>query len=142
MDKESILNKVYTKTYYIGEALKKNNTHDSIVQACKDNSDILLDYFEAALNEINFYAQKKLFKVIVTDKSIEIISERAKKEEISKSLDSLVSDYLVEYISFRWLFDNGYGISPEGVLNALENVKDCICALAPKVRRRAANMGI
>ena len=129
MDKKAILDKVYTRTYYIGESRKRENIDASIIQACEDNSDIL-------------YSQKRLVKVVMNEETIEVTSERVKNEELKECLENLVSDYLAEYVLFRWLSDNGYGISPEGVSNALENVKDCICALAPKVRRRAANMGI
>lgn len=142
MDKKAILDKVYTRTYYIGESRKRENIDASIIQACEDNSDILEDYFKSALNELNFYSQKRLVQVVMNEETIEVTSERVKNEELKECLENLVSDYLAEYVLFRWLSDNGYGISPEGVSNALENVKDCICALAPKVIRRAANMGI
>lgn len=142
MNKQQIIDKVFTKTYYIGEAKKQENPLSKIIQASKDESDILGDYFDEALNEINFYAQKRLVEVIITEDSIEITSQRPKKEEITKCVDRLLGDYMVEYISYKWLSDNGYNVDPTEKDQALDRLKNCICALAPKVRRRATEMGI
>ena len=92
MDKKAILDKVYTRTYYIGESRKRENIDASIIQACEDNSDILEDYFKSALNELNFYSQKRLVKVVMNEETIEVTSERVKNEELKECLENLVSD--------------------------------------------------
>lgn len=59
MNKQQIIDKVFTKTYYIGEAKKQEDPLSKIIQASKDESDILGDYFDEALNEIKLLCPEK-----------------------------------------------------------------------------------
>lgn len=142
MNRKSVIERVYTKSYYTGEARKPENPSVAVIQASIDNNDILTDYMNDALNEVEFYAHKRLVEISFKDDEISVVSERPKKEELVSCLDRILEDYLVEYISYRWFSENGINADRSVVDMALDRLKDCICSLAPKVRRRATQMGI
>lgn len=142
MEIKSVLEKIYTKTYYIGEAHKRENANAGIIQACADNDDVLMDYISMELEEINFYAKKRLVEFAFNEGKISVESSRPKADEMKGCMEKLLSDYLVEYASYRWLNDNGVNYDSSIKDESLHRLKDCICSLAPRVRRRATNMGI
>lgn len=142
MNRKSILDRVYTKTYYTGESRKQETPSAAVIQASSDNNDALNDYLDEAMNEIEFYAHKRLVEISFKDDVLTVESKRPKKDELVSCLDRLLEDYLVEYISYKWFSENGFQTDPSGMNGSLDRLKNCICALAPRVRRRATNMGI
>lgn len=144
MNKQSIIDKVHTRTYYLAESKKKEMPDLAFMQTSSDNADILSDYMDAAIDEIKSYMEKRLISFSWSeDDVITVTSERDKADLMTERLDKAMSDYLVEELVYRWASDTFPRFSDSKVRDEkLDNLKDIICSLAPNVRRRATTMGI
>lgn len=143
MNRQHILDKVYTKTYYIGESKKRENPDMKYVQASSDDADILSDYMNAEINRLKGYMQKRLLFFRSHGDEFFCVSNRPDAKEMIPVIEESLETYLVEYITWKWLSDCMPQLAdPRPKEEALFTLKDHICAVAPKVRRRAATMGI
>jgi hypothetical protein len=143
MNRQTILDKVYTKTYYVGEMLKNKDTDMKFVQACSDDSDILSDYMDAEINRINGYMTKRLVSFSIDKENITVNTNRPLKDKIVNIIENALESYLVEYITWKWIKDNYPQIAnPSDKEERLWQLKDAITSLSPSVRRRATTIGI
>lgn len=143
MNRQLILDKVYTKTYYIGESKKRENPDMKYVQASSDDADVLSDYMNAEINRLKGYMQKRLLFFRFNGDDFFCVSNRPSAREMVDVINESMETYLVEYITWKWLSDNYPQLAdPSAKEETLWSLKDHVCCLAPKVRRRAATMGI
>jgi len=143
MNKQRILDKVYTKTYYIGESGKSKDPEMKHIQACSDDSDVLSDYMESEINRISGYMRKRLISFKIEGEIIHVNTNRPCRDEMVKVVEDALESYLVEYIAWKWVSDNYPNIADPSVKEErLWQLKDAITSLSPSVRRRAATMGI
>ena len=143
MNKTEVLNKVHTKTFYIGESKKADNPNIALIQTSDENSDILSDYFNRYMNELTGYMHKRLIDFSWDGDTLTIQSPREKKDEMVKVLDNAISDYLTERLVFQWFMDNNVEVNnPPLYEELLDKVKTYIATLSPNVRRRATTMGV
>lgn len=142
MNIERVLEKIYTKTYYIGESLKESYASAKHIQACPDDNDVLMDYINAEMTSVEAYLQKRLDFVSLSD-VLDVCSKREKSEEMSALLERSLEEYLAESTVYRMMCDRmPSAADPRGAQDALERLKDIACSLAPTVRRRATTMGL
>lgn len=143
MNKQDVINKVHTRTYYIAESKKREMPDLAIMQTSSDNSDILSDYIDAAVEELMAYMQKRLLEVEWDGESLKVTSSRDKAELMLIQLDKAIADYLVEELCYRWVSDTFPKLTNESLREKkLDYVKDIVCSLAPRIRRRATTMGV
>ena len=142
MNIEKVLERIYTKTYYIGESLKESNVPASHIQACPDDNDVLTDYINAEMTFVEAYLHKRLDFVSLSD-ALDACSKREKGEEMAALLERSLEEYLAESAVYRLMCDRmPSAADPRGAQDALERLKDIACSLAPTVRRRATTMGL
>ena len=143
IEKKKILEKVYTRTYYIGESKKGKDPDMKFVQAGKDDEDILSDYLNEELNRLKGYMIKRLDGFSFNDETVSLTTNRPDKESILPVIECSLESYLVEYLSWKWIKGNYPQIAdPSDKEDRLWELKDHITSLSPRVRRRATNMGI
>lgn len=143
IDKQKILEKVYTKTYYIGESKKGKDTDIKFIQAGKDDADILSDYLSDEINRMKGYMAKRLIDFSFDNESISLTTNRPDKEIMMSVIECSFESYLVEYLSWKWIKDNYPQIADSSDMeNRLWQLKDNITSLSPIVRRRATEMGV
>lgn len=143
IEKKKILEKVYTRTYYIGESKKGKDPDMKFVQAGKDDEDILSDYLNEELNRLKGYMIKRLDGFSFNDETVSLTTNRPDKESILPVIECSLESYLVEYLSWKWIKENYPQIAdPSDKEDRLWELKDHITSLSPRVRRRATNMGI
>ena len=143
IEKKKILEKVYTRTYYIGESKKGKDPDMKFVQAGKDDEDILSDYLNEELNRLKGYMIKRLDGFSFNDETVSLTTNRPDKESILPVIECSLESYLVEYLSWKWIKENYPQIAdPSDKEGRLWELKDHITSLSPRVRRRATNMGI
>ncbi len=143
IDKQKILEKVYTKTYYIGESKKGKDPDIKFIQAGKDDADILSDYLSDEINRMKGYMAKRLIDFSFDNESISLTTNRPDKEIMMSVIECSFESYLVEYLSWKWIKDNYPQIADSSDMeNRLWQLKDNITSLSPIVRRRATEMGV
>ena len=143
MNRQNVINKVYTRTYYLAEGKKEEMPSLATMQASQDNNDILSDYLESAMDRVKAYIEKRLPSVSWVDDTLLVESNRENAEEMIQRLDRAIEDYLVEELVYRWVSDNQPKMAdPSLPEQRLDYVKTCVTSLAPNVRRRATTMGI
>lgn len=143
MNKQEVLSKVHTRTYYIAETKKREMPDLALMQTSSDNSDILSDYMDAAVEELKAYMEKRLLGVEWDGETLKVTSERPKSDLMLIQLDKAIADYMVEELTSRWIGDSFPQLADFKMRDKkLDYVKNVVCSLAPKVRRRATTMGV
>lgn len=143
ISKQSILDKVYTKTYYIGESKKGKDPDMKYVQAGADDADILSDYLMDEINRMRGYMTKRLVDFVLKNDCIFLRTNRPDRRDMLPVIERSFESYLVEYLSWKWIKDNYPQIADPSDKDArLWELKDHITSLSPRVRRRATEMGI
>ena len=143
MNREEIIKKVHTRTYYLAESKKSEIPELAFMQTSEDNTDILNDYLDAAIDEMKAYMNKRLVSFEWEGDVITVESKRDKTDLMTQSLDKAMADYLVEETIYRWASDTFPKFADRELRDKkLDNLKDVVCSLAPIVRRRATTMGV
>lgn len=143
MNREEILKKVHTRTYYLAESKKSEIPELAFMQTSADNTDILNDYLDAAIDEMKSYMNKRLVSFEWEGDVITVESKRDKADVMTQGLDKAMADYLVEETIYRWTSDTFPKFADRDLRDKkLDNLKDIVCSLAPIVRRRATTMGV
>lgn len=143
MNREEILKKVHTRTYYLAESKKSEIPELAFMQTSADNTDILNEYLDAAIDEMKSYMNKRLVSFEWEGDVITVESKRDKADVMTQGLDKAMADYLVEETIYRWTSDTFPKFADRDLRDKkLDNLKDIVCSLAPIVRRRATTMGV
>lgn len=143
MRKQEVLDKVHTRTYYIAESKKGEIPNLAFSQTSSDNNDILTDYLDSLVQRLTGYMTKRLLQVEWDGETLKVTTNRDNADEMAQALDKAITDYMVEELVARWMEDTFPKMADRRLAEErLDYVKDCVCALAPNVRRRATNLGV
>lgn len=149
---QTILDRIHTRNYYVGESYKAKDLDYSIVQSSYDNIDELKTSVESALDEVvgMFLKRAKEISYVWGNDRYDItivpygrIPDNG--EEVLRLLGNAITDYCAQYSIYQWLLVLKPDIAnPIGSLlpNIINKITKYIGMISDPVRRRYTPFGI
>lgn len=142
-DINAILGMVHTRTFYLAERKKKEDSSLAFIQSSEDDKDALMDFLSSAVNEIKgMMVERTLsFSLNIENGIFEVSSGRKKADQIIPLLEKAVEDCIVESILFSWVKDTAPELADYSTLQSkIGEVDKYISMLSPLPRRRPTDL--